>query len=383
MNILLVSSDNSIVSGAFNSLTFLAKELKERGNNVYITVPCKGDGTSLLKDNNLSYSLIYTFEWSCDIGISFSNLYRIILQIKRMAYNNRIAINEYVNFIKENNIEIVHLNTIYTYVAAIAAKRCGVKIVWHIREFMEEDQKKRFIFKKYSKRLIGSADRIICISNSIYNKFSKCFDKNKMEVIHNGIDINKYYIPNRSIFLNKKVEFICVGPINERKGQFELVEGIGRYLQNNNSIVRLRLVGAYTKENYKKIMSLINKYNLNKVVDLCGKSDNPVRYYNESDILCMCSVSEAFGRVTVEGMLAGCLVLGKNCAATSEIVVDGETGILYNDLDDLVTKIKYIIDNKEKMKSIANYARDYAKNNYSSHLNEASIYHTYEALINN
>ena len=49
------------------------------------------------------------------------------------------------------------------------------------------------------------------------------------------------------------------------------------------------------------------------------------------DIALVASCSEAFGRVTVEAMLAGMLVIGADVAGTSELICDGVNGILYED----------------------------------------------------
>ena len=50
---------------------------------------------------------------------------------------------------------------------------------------------------------------------------------------------------------------------------------------------------------------------------------------SRKDIVCVCSSNEAFGRVTVEGMLSKCLVVASDSGASGEIIQDGVTGRLY------------------------------------------------------
>jgi glycosyltransferase involved in cell wall biosynthesis len=61
-----------------------------------------------------------------------------------------------------------------------------------------------------------------------------------------------------------------------------------------------------------------------------------------SDIVLVCSRSEAFGRVTIEGMFSGRPVIGARSAATAELIKDGVNGLLYDpgNPGDLAEKIK-------------------------------------------
>jgi len=63
------------------------------------------------------------------------------------------------------------------------------------------------------------------------------------------------------------------------------------------------------------------------------------------NIILVCSRSEAFGRVTVEGMLCSKPIIGTRSGATPELVKEGFTGLLYEpgNYQDLAEKIKYLI----------------------------------------
>lgn len=379
MNILLVASDNSISSGAFNSLTFLAKELKKNKHNVYVTIPYKGNGVKLLEENEIKYLYIKSYDW---IGSNNTSVkYKIVNGISRlkMLYNI-IPYFKYRKLLKEYEIDLVHNNTSYTYIAAKASISNKTKLVWHIREFLEEDQNNKFLFKKYSHKLMNKSNKIICISNKIYEKYSKYLKNDKMNVIYNGVDINKYYIENKTIFNKPSVSLLCVGGVTERKGQFELAEAVSRLKSENKYDVNLKLVGDYSPIAKERIDDIQKKYNVN-CIELLGKRSDIPKFYNDADIVFMCSVSEAFGRVTVEGMFSGCLVIGKDCAATSEILKHQETGLLYNDVESLIANIKYAIDNKEESRIIAKKGQEYAKNRFTSEKNANEIIKVYEELM--
>ena len=105
-----------------------------------------------------------------------------------------------------------------------------------------------------------------------------------------------------------------------------------------------------------------------------GYVSDPYDTFHEADCLLMCSENEAFGRVTAEAMSACLPVIGKNSGGTPEVIVDEETGILYDTFDDLVAAMIKLTQNPElgKQMGLAGWARakkhfnieDYAGNVY-------------------
>ena len=84
------------------------------------------------------------------------------------------------------------------------------------------------------------------------------------------------------------------------------------------------------------------------------------------DVEIVCSKREAFGRVTVEAMLAGLPVVGSNTGGTPELIVDGETGIIFkcDDYKDLADKILLIYKNPELAYMISTNAKKVAKDKF-------------------
>ena len=110
-----------------------------------------------------------------------------------------------------------------------------------------------------------------------------------------------------------------------------------------------------------------------------GHVDNVNKAISEYDVLCMCSTSEAFGLTTVEGMLSGALVVGSDSktAATSELIKDGETGLLYNEEE----AFKKIADDRESMKKIALEGQKYAYNTFNIDENINNILEVYDEVL--
>ncbi|MFM9745581.1 glycosyltransferase, partial [Streptomyces brasiliscabiei] len=83
-------------------------------------------------------------------------------------------------------------------------------------------------------------------------------------------------------------------------------------------------------------------------VKLWGFSKNTEEFYQNNDVFIMGSVSEAFGRVTVEAMMNGMLVIGRNAGGTPEILDDGKFGLLFQTSDELANKLEYVLKNKQE-----------------------------------
>ena len=71
------------------------------------------------------------------------------------------------------------------------------------------------------------------------------------------------------------------------------------------------------------------------------------RLLAEADVGIIASEYEGFGLVTVEYMLAGLPVIGRRSGATPEIVSDGESGILYDDINGLADAMNRLMDDKK------------------------------------
>ena len=125
MNILMVASDNDRASGAFLSMVRLTEILRnEFGHNVYIVVSRDGNGELLLNERNIPYFNIRAYNWIIKLSEVNNVIKNLEMEIKFLL--NNISIYKLKKLINELDIDVVHINTSWTYVGAIAAKKCGI-----------------------------------------------------------------------------------------------------------------------------------------------------------------------------------------------------------------------------------------------------------------
>jgi glycosyltransferase involved in cell wall biosynthesis len=127
----------------------------------------------------------------------------------------------------------------------------------------------------------------------------------------------------------------CTGTIQPRKGQLWLVETVARLLANDPSLpVRVLLVGFFDEARRRETLSELKGTARTAVGDgrlLINHTPDVGVFLRASDAFVMNSQGrgEPFGRVTIEAMAFGLPVLGTSAGGTTEIVVDGVTGLLH------------------------------------------------------
>lgn len=387
MKIALIASDNNATSGAFLSMTNLALQLNQLGVETIIVIPPDGpfvgpgDGEAILKEKGLRYYVVPSISWVVP-GWFPSSMLVSLGQIKRIL-KNKVYARELTKILKAEHVDLVHINTSYSCFGAFAAKRAGIPYVWHIREFLEEDQGNRFYFPRYSHRLMSRASLVIAISNSIYEKYSKVITKEKIKVIYNGIDTEQFYMPGRHIFKDSQITLCYVGGLSELKGTDDLIEAC-RLLnaRGYKDSYRLLIAGRGNEAYEAQLRDRIKEYELDNIEMLGFRTDVP-QVMEQADVSIVTSRCEAFGRVTVEAMLTGNLVLGADSAGTKELLQDGKLGVLYEcgNPESIKEQVIFIIENRDSLTDKADVARTYMREHMSARKNAENIYREYRRIL--
>lgn len=379
--VLFIPSDNNRSSGAFLSMSYLAAKLKNKYEmEPFVILPCKGNGEEILDSLFIKHMLIPSEDWIIPLNQVKDEAYE--KEVERKKKINEKAVETISKFITINDFDIVHINTTYSYVGAHAALKTDVPFVWHLREFLEEDQSNTMWDRDKGNELINEADRVITISDSLYDKYRNVIDNNKLVRIYNGIDATKFYKPNRSLFRHDKIKFIMVGGFEEYKGQIEFAKACVKLYENGFRDFDVTFVGGGKKAVRKQVEAIFAQAKMTNV-EYMGYKEDVENYYGKADISFTCSKSEAFGRTTVEAMLSGNLVIGADTAGTRELIKDTETGILYRqgDVVDLASKMSWAVNHIKDAKRIARKGCYHMADNMTSEINADNIYSLYNEII--
>lgn len=356
-NIAVVFHDNNIYSGATKSFLSNVEKLNLDNNIKVIAVVPKKSGelfNYLISLNINTYQLNYggnVYVDSRKFLLKFISYVKCIIKTI-ISYINCIIFSKKI---KKYNINLIYSNTSTIYFGAWLARKLKCKHVWHFREFCKEDQKSLRILNKLFIRLAKSANLLIMISESLNRYYIEKYNFTNSLVLYN--DISEIYINterNEDLFYN----ILITGTICEEKGQFFVIKTIEKMKKDN---IRLYIAGgnnAYSRE----LKKYVHAKKINNII-FCDLVDNMNELRKRIDISIVSAKSEAFGRTIIEDMLSKILVIGCSTGAVPELIKNGETGLLYeyNDMNDLIKKINYAINNKKIIENITNKAFEYAK----------------------
>ncbi len=380
MKILYFASDNNKTSGAFLCMVQQIIELQRKFNvDSYVVLPYDGDGKDLLVKYKIPWRIIKSKHWI--IKKDLIGLKKIITDIKMSVkfLMNLKSIKESRRLIRSFSPDIVHLNTTFCYVGAVAAKQCKIPFVWHLRELVEEGMGQQLWNRKYGYRLMGQSASIICVSNSVKETYKNVLPEKKMEVIYDGVVIDKY--PFREKKDNKTIYLVCVGALGDHKGQAAIIQACHLLKERKHIPFKLYIIGRGPNENvYRK---MVEDLGLEGFIELSGTKDNVEEYYHKAHFTIINGFKEGFGRVTVEAMLCGSYVIGCDTGGTLELTQGGKYGLIFrhNDVEDLYFKLTYAIENIETLMNERMNCRYYALNNFSSERNAQKIFSLYERIV--
>ncbi|AIQ70694.1 glycosyltransferase family 4 protein [Paenibacillus graminis] len=368
--VLFVFHNSDFYSGATRSLLdIIDKYLEEETVNVVVLFS-KREGTAIDYLNNKKVKIIYSFYTELVASINQSSLKKMIAfpyRFGRMLIS-MFSIYRLKNLIRELKVDAVYTNTSVIFVGGFINKFFKIPHIWHFREFRREDQQIDFFFReKYFYKFANKyTDKIIVLSQSMLTKYKENIQNEKLKTIYN--DISPSYInPKKTFDLNKpKIQILITGTLSEGKGQLEALQAM-KVLLSRGYDLTLNIAGSTNCEYYKILKDYIMTHNIGENVVFHGLRKDMNELRSQMDIGLISSKSEAFGRVTVEGMLSSLAMVGRDSAGTSELIKNKETGLLYEpgSIESLVESLEYLCNSRSEIKRIATNGFNYAVDNFT------------------
>lgn len=212
----------------------------------------------------------------------------------------------------------------------------------HVREFGAE--KPLFGFWGYEK-MHRMSDRIILISQALYDEYSKSVPNNKLIAIPNGIN-SPLGLPFHVHSDPKHFNILLTGRLVPDKGHKDAILAMKILKDRGFEKIHLFMAGSLQANMYidwyeDELKNLIAKNSLEDCITFCGEVTNMVGLREKMDVELMTAIKETFGWVTIEGMCSGLVLIGSNTGGTLELIKDRETGLLYQQGDEKILQIRY------------------------------------------
>jgi len=205
-------------------------------------------------------------------------------------------------------------------------------------------------------KLLQAVDTIVVPSHFIRTRLARYgLDERKIEVIHNGIDVDKYSPPERTATDLKKKRVLYLGHPGAFKGYVHFVKAAQAVTNRRHDVE----FAATNLEEGKGSGGVVGLGYLSE--------DALVEELRHAYMVVVPSLwDEPFGLAALEAMGCAKPILAYRSGAISEIVKHGETGILVprGSLDELISAAVHMLDNEDLARIMGERGRARAEKHF-------------------
>lgn len=243
------------------------------------------------------------------------------------------------NWLIRERIDLVHTNTIVTLEGALAAARLGLPHVWHSRGFFGGGFPPAYLDD--TRFFLSAVDRlastIVCVSEGVRRQAAEVCRLVPLRVVYDGFDLDRFLarpaadpqaIRARYGLAETARVVACVGGIQRRKGQLDLVEAAALLAADFPGLVLVLAGAAGDAEYLAALQARIAALGLGDRFRFIGFEPEIRDLLAISTALVHPSHSEGLGLAILEAMAVGLPVVATRCGGPEEVVEDGVSGLL-------------------------------------------------------
>lgn len=233
----------------------------------------------------------------------------------------------------------------------------------------------RFWIAPNERRVLRRAQCVTAVSQFVASTTKQTLLDVPMQVIYNGVDTARFSPGTRTRRPDEPFRLLYVGGWKALKG-VDLLAPIMRELGDG---FELRYTGGPSAINDKSRMPP-NMHNIGRL----HNDSEVIAAMQEADALLFPSRSEGFGLVAAEAMACEIPVVATRNSSLTELVVDGETGLLCmtNDFLAIATNIRSLADDPELHGRLGRNARKYARTQFNEEKFIQHYLNSYRKLLN-
>ena len=285
------------------------------------------------------------------------------------------------NFVRQQKIKLIHSNTSRAALyAGPMAKILGIPLIWHVRVPPPDKLLDRF--------LVLFSSRIIVVSRIVKRRF-EWFKKNRVEIIYNGVDTQRFSPGKAQDDVRKKLHINsedivigAVGRLSPEKGLEYLISAI-REVANAYPRTKVLLVGDGDEKYRLSLQEKVKDLELSPHIFFVGFHEDVPQILRCLDIFSLPSLTEGFNRSLLEAMACGLPVVATAVGGNVEIVQDGVNGLLVppSNPGALAGAITELLKDKEKARKMGLEGKLLVDENFSIDINVRKIEKLYLQIL--
>lgn len=264
------------------------------------------------------------------------------------TYEARMA--ELIAWAAPRDFDLVLVNTVLSFPGGDLAARLGLPAVWIVHESYGLDgfwaTFERGGLHPYARERgaesFRSAAGIVFEVDATRKLFEPASGESPLLTLPYGIDLaghdreiaklDRGQIRKELGYAPDDFVVLCLGTIEPRKGQVQLVQAFGRVAERNPG-ARLALVGALGNAHDREVRETIELLGLEARVEVHAVTPEIERHYVGSDLLVCASDIESLPRTVLEAMAFRLPVLATDVFGLPEVIEDGVTGWIVESRD--------------------------------------------------
>ena len=224
----------------------------------------------------------------------------------------------------------------------------------------------------FTRQFLRDASSVVALTTAEVKQY-RAFGvpKEKIEIIPNAISLDEYTQRNNGAFRKKfhipetQKVVLFLGRINEIKGLDTLIKAFARVTEQISDVT-LVIVGP--DDGYLgQVRALIASFKIDGNVVISGAlyGNDKIEAYFAADIYVLPSRYETFPISLLEAFACSKPAIVSNVESMSDLIVNGETGILVKsqDVDDLSFAIISLLNDESKAKEMGKKGRSYLEEN--------------------
>jgi glycosyltransferase involved in cell wall biosynthesis len=221
-------------------------------------------------------------------------------------------------------------------------------------------------------KAISCAARVFSVADSLKRHVvSLGASANKIRVVGNGVDVNKFYALDRlqeraelNIPANTKV-LVSVAALVDRKGFHRVIEVLPELIKKYPDLIYLIIGGDSPEGNIKhKLVQQVKTLGLENHVRFLGalSSEQLKKPLSTADIFTLSTANEGWANVFLEAMACGLPVVTTDVGGNREVVKNNDLGIIvpFDDKQALINALLQGLERTWDKESIVAYARNNA-----------------------
>ncbi|NLE03664.1 MAG: glycosyltransferase family 4 protein [Crenarchaeota archaeon] len=245
----------------------------------------------------------------------------------------------------------------------------------------------------FEEGMLNRAQKIIAVSEFTKWELTKYYNisENKIKVIHNGVDINKFKPAKDKRKVKIELGFnpddlaiVSVGRLYARKGLFTLIESIPSVIKKFKN-AKFIISGKGQSREMAKLITHSEKLGVKDHIIFTGyfPDEKLPKLYQAADVFAFSTFYEHHPFAVLEALSTGLPVVTTNVGGISETIMDSKNGFMCQpfNVQEFSDRIVYILEHPKEAAEMGQLARKTIEDQLDWHIVVKDAMNVYEKVL--